>query len=137
MGPILFNLYTSPLGDIMRHRGVSFHFYADDTLIDYTFKCSIGGDMDSCKRRVEASIRDIDSWMLCNNLRLNNDKTEFLLLNAQHRPSLPLDSILAVSKLIQASDHARNFGVVFDRIVSLDNIMITSGFIVSRGLFKV
>jgi hypothetical protein len=75
LGPILFTLYTSPLGDIMRHHSVSFHFYADDTQIYYTFKCSIGGDMDSCTHKVEACIRDIDCWMLSNNLKLNNDKT--------------------------------------------------------------
>ena len=31
--------------------------------------------------------------MVLNNLRLNNDKTELLVLHAKHRPKPPLDSI--------------------------------------------
>ena len=29
LGPILYLLYVDPLGDIMRHHNVSFHFYAE------------------------------------------------------------------------------------------------------------
>ena len=31
LGPILFLLYSSPLGDIMRHQKVAFYLYANDT----------------------------------------------------------------------------------------------------------
>ena len=140
LGPILFTLYTSPLGDIMRHHGVSFHLYADDTQIYYTFKCSIGDDMISCKQKVESCIKDIDRWMLCNNLKLNNDKTEFLLLHSQYRPSPPLDSIFAGNELIKASGHARNIGVVFDSNLCLDkqiNAVCKSAFLQIRNISRI
>ena len=31
LGPVLYLLYTSPLGDIVRRYNMGFHFYADDT----------------------------------------------------------------------------------------------------------
>ena len=33
LGPILYLLYVDPLGDIMRHHDVSFHFYGDTVMI--------------------------------------------------------------------------------------------------------
>ena len=86
LGPILYLLYTAPLGDIMCHHGISYHMYADDTQIYLTFKSSVLADMEQSRERVEACVREIDQWMLHNNLKLNRDKTEFLVLHSKHRP---------------------------------------------------
>ena len=37
LGPILFNIYTQPLGEIARKHGLSYHFYADDTTLYFFF----------------------------------------------------------------------------------------------------
>ena len=38
LGPILFTLYMSPLGDICHHHGVNFHGYVNDSQIYLAFK---------------------------------------------------------------------------------------------------
>ena len=50
-------------------------------------------DIVSARTRVEVCLRELNQWMLLNNLRLNTDKTELLVLHANHRPKPPLDSI--------------------------------------------
>ena len=40
LGPILFLLYTSPLGNVIRYYHVKFHLYADDIQVYLTFESS-------------------------------------------------------------------------------------------------
>ena len=117
LGPILFLLYTSPLGDIMRYHQVKFHLYADDTQLYLTFKSS----PEMAKAAMEACVRDIDTWMTANMLKMNRDKTELLVLKARHRPLPPLMSISVCDEEINLSSKARNIGVIFDTSMSMDN----------------
>ena len=59
LGPILFLLYTSPLGDVMRFHHVKFHLYANDTQIYLTFESSQDSS-EMAKIMMEACVRDID-----------------------------------------------------------------------------
>ena len=58
--------------------------------------------------------------MTTNKLKLISDKTELLVLNARHRPLPALNSIFAGTDLIIASESARNIGVWFGNLVSMD-----------------
>ena len=95
LGPILFLLYTSPFGDIMRHHKVKFHLYADDTQLYLTFE---SWDVDKTKLVIEECVRDIDAWMTVNMLKMNRDKTELLVLSARHRPLPPLTQSRSVTR---------------------------------------
>ena len=103
LGPILYVLYTSPLGDIVRSHGLSCHFYADDTQLYCSFKLH---DQAASVQAIESCLNDIDAWMLANMLKLNRDKTELLVIGPKHKVNL--------------SNNARNIGVIFDSHVNLE-----------------
>ena len=85
-------------------------------------------------------IRDVNQWMLTNKLILNCDKTELLALHARHRPQPPLNSIDIGSYEIPASSSAKNIGVWFDNVMSMDkqiNNICKSVFYHLRNIAKV
>ena len=99
LSPILYLIYVEPLGDIMGHLNVSFYFYANDTQLYVSFKSYISGNPSRASSTLEPSARDTDIWMLCNKLKLNDNKTEMLIFHAKHRPA-PLLGQLQRSHLI-------------------------------------
>ena len=83
LGPILFTLYTSPLGDICSEHDVSFQSYADDQQIYLSFSPTQPGGKDKCLQSLAACISNILLWMRTNLLKLNDDKTEFIVLGTR------------------------------------------------------
>ena len=75
LGPILYLLYTSPLGDIIRRHDMNFHFYADDCQVYF----SLVSVSSVTTTRIEACLQDIATWMSLNKLKLNGNKTELLV----------------------------------------------------------
>ena len=85
LGPVLYLLYTSPLGDIVRCYNMGFHFYADDTQLYLSFNTLNEEDRVCTVAQVESCVRDIDHWMASNRLKLNNDKTELLVISSKYQ----------------------------------------------------
>ena len=80
LGPLLYLLYTAPLSDVLKCHMLQFHFYANDTQIYVSFHPLCPGEPEYSKSVVETCSLDINSWMTANKLKLNNDKTELLVL---------------------------------------------------------
>ena len=86
LGSLLFSIYMLPLGDLPRKLGVSFHQYADDTQM-YMSCMPNDQRMSSTKGCIEQCIKEVKVWMCLNMLKLNLDKTEFLLVGTPHNIS--------------------------------------------------
>ena len=119
LGPLLYSLYTSPLSDIASEHELSFHVYADDMQLYVTFETSSLNDMKLWKCRLEACVREIDTWVLLNKLKLNKDKTELRVISSLHRARPPLSHIHVCDERVLASPRAGNIGVLFDESLSM------------------
>ena len=76
LGPIIYTLYTVPLGQIIRKHDLQYHMYADDTQLYMSIEPTNVHDL---VNTLEVCINDVKTWMLENKLKLNDEKTEALL----------------------------------------------------------
>ena len=66
LGPILYVLYTSPVGVIIRRYDLDFHFYAEDSQLYLTFEPTIDEKSDALVQ-METCVREIVSgWLVIN-----------------------------------------------------------------------
>ena len=77
-------------------------------------------DIDSATERLEGCVEEIRQWMKRNNLKLNDNKTEFVVLGSQHQLSSIGERQLTIgSDSITATISARNNGAVFDETMEM------------------
>ena len=108
LGPLLFCIYMIPLGDIIRKHNINYHSYADDTQLYLSIS---PGDLNSINRLINC-ISDVNNWLSHNFLKLNQDKTEVLVIGEKSAR----DDIIArlETRSITCTDKAKNLGVILD-----------------------
>ena len=117
LGPLLFSICMLPLGSIIRKYGVNFHFFADDTQLYITFKPQ---NADVEISNMEQCIDEIRNCMYLNKLRLNDSKTEFLLVGKSSDIEKTNIRSLDIGEIkVSPCDLARNLGVIFDKELNM------------------
>ena len=65
-------------------------------------------------------VRAIDEWMIRNYLKLNQDKTDLVVISSRFHPMPDIGHITVGSECIAPCDSVRNLGVQFDSIFSFE-----------------
>ena len=76
LGPFFFTLYTTPLSNVITEHSIPHHLYADDSLLYVSFSA---GNSSVSAQKLKSCLASVPNWMLSNKLKLNPDKTKFLL----------------------------------------------------------
>ncbi|XP_015778772.1 PREDICTED: uncharacterized protein LOC107356669 [Acropora digitifera] len=114
LGPLLFSIYTTPLLDIVSNHLPTVHCYADDTQL--AFQPDDTAAQESAVASMEACIKDFRNLMTKDSLKINDDKTEVILIGTKAQfKKVKIDN-LAVGdyKIVPSTEAIKNLGCWFD-----------------------
>ena len=118
LGPFEFPIYMSPVYSIAQQHGISIHQYAEYTQLYVAFDFD---NQQEALTRMEACVSDIRAWMRLNKLKLNDDKTELIIIApARQAHKVTIDSIKIGDCLVKSSNTAKNLGATFDDTMCLN-----------------
>ena len=116
LGPLLFTLYTTSLSSLVSRHAIPHHLYADDSQLYVSFS---SGNSAAALYGLQSCLASVQSWMSTNKLKLNPDKTEFLLIGNERQWSKYLSMFPIELELLGVETYpeksACNLGVIFDK----------------------
>ena len=140
LGPILYSLYTTPLSTLIENHHIPHHLCADDTM-----RCMTSSPESVLFHQAELKLEDcyspITVWMTNNFLKLNEAKTEVLLVGKSAKlQKIPDKDITIAGTKIQFSDCVMYLGVHIDTQLTLNqhNSHMTSiAYLQLRGIASI
>ena len=113
LGPILFTMYMKPLSVINDSHSTMHHSFADDIQLRM-YAPPVG--IYELLHSIQSCISDVKAWATANMLKLNDSKTELMLVTSKrtkHLNSLPT-SITIGNAQIPFKDSVKNLGFILD-----------------------
>uniref|UniRef100_M3XJH3 Reverse transcriptase domain-containing protein n=1 Tax=Latimeria chalumnae TaxID=7897 RepID=M3XJH3_LATCH len=137
LSPMLFAIYLLQLGDIVRRYGVDFHCYANDVQLYLAFPANTGA-----VAVLEQCLGAIWSWLSGNWLRLNQGKSEVLLVGRRCMYEKFADSFsppMINGSFLRSVKVTRSLGVFLDSSLTLErhlSSVASAGFFHLRNIQK-
>ena len=116
----MFSIYVLPLCYIIKKYGISYHTYADDTQLYLSFKNNSAESEAYHIGRIQTCIKEIRLWIYQNFLKLNENKTEFIVFGTTVQLSkLKSSTFVMGDSSVNLSSKVRNLGAIFDHKMKL------------------
>ena len=113
LGPILFTMYIKPLSAIIGSHSIIRHSFADDLQSQMS---APPVEISELLHSMQSCMSDINAWATVNMLRLNDNKTELILVTSKrtkHLHNIPT-SITIVNAQFPFKQSVKNLGFTFD-----------------------
>ena len=118
-GPVLYSVYASLLQTEIP-ASVRLNAFADDHSSNYAFKANNREQEAETMNCLEQCILNVNRWMNQNRLKMNTDKTEFILLGSwQHLRTCSTKNINVCGNLVKCSEQIRLLGTWLDQSLTL------------------
>ena len=89
LGPILFTMYIKPMSAIIDSHSIIHHSFADHIQLQMS---ALPDEISELLHSMQSCISDVKAWATANMLKLNDNKTELMLVTskrAKHLHNLP------------------------------------------------
>ena len=113
LGPILFTMYIKPLSAIIDSHSILHHSFADDLQLHMS---APPDRISELLHSMQSCISDVKAWATANMLKLNDNKTELMLITynrTKHLHNLPT-SITIGNAQIPFKQSVKNLGLTLD-----------------------
>ena len=119
-GPLIFTQYASSLFDVIYQHLEHAHGFADDHQLYMEFSANSLLSQQNAIKCMESCLADIKTWMLSFKLKMNDSKTEFLVIGSrQQLAKVNCNSIKVGDSMVQAVDNVRDLGAYLDKNMSM------------------
>ena len=120
LGPLLFTIYASKLFEVIKSYLPQSHVQADDTQLYLSFIADSACSQNDAVEAMEQCIQAIRSRMIKDKLRMNDNKTEFMIIGTKKQlAKVNIDDLSVGESIIAPVITVRNLGSWFDQNLSM------------------
>ena len=137
-GPVFYTMYASTLQNVILGSDVNITGYADDHAIYNSFLASKDSGEEETLEKQQKCLLSVKDWMQQNRLKMNDEKTECMLVG--HRSQLSKcksTHILVDGTKVKMSDGIKYLGLWIDKEFTFKNHIINKSKVAALNLWNI